>query len=951
MKFLFKLRKYQRSKFKILNCLASSALTLVALIVLFSPVQTMRAALVTNGLVAEYRFDEGNVAWTPSTAYSLGALVRNGTRVYSCLQAGTSAGTGGPTGTATSNISDGTAKWGYTTVVNGYDSSGVAQPGLAIGCGSSYNMFWDGKGVQAINPSGMLIFKTGSTPVMSVAQTIILAADIAPGNVFMEASSIFGGHSSTVDLGSSNQGTFAVNGSADNGWYGGSQLGTIPILRKQGTLVQTWVNGSVNGNNAAIFTGTTKESFYLSRGAGKLTPVTWEVSVGGNARFGFAGGVYYAVVYNRALSDAEVAQCVTYVNGVLAARNGGVSLGDTIPVNKPLLLFQGDSITYGVGANYAQGWASLVGRSLYGAYRDVSGALPAVAASATGAGWGYINFGPPNVDPLLTAYGSPSSNVVFISLGVNDINAGGATVASVTAALQDRVNKVKAAGASKVVMATITPRSNGNETLRAAINLNIVGTGSTPITGIDAIADFGNDPMMGSFANTTGTTHTYYNGDGVHPGQLGHNILASIARAALVSIGVDTDKLSFGNLGANSAAGPASKGYNTYLGAVSNFEATGCFMPNKKLQNSPLFEVFYSAVVGHLGQVALGLHTNATTDVGMSGVGKPQVAYSLVNNGSGAYSAGGSVGGWTADDNSVVPAAGDILKFLVSGSLSRPVAYTLYAQVSQDGGHQWINIAHQSAPAGDLYPRLMGNDASMSASLVKCNGAASNIAPLWASAPAITSPIVGTLTTSTGAAIGSPSIAYAYQWKLGGTVIAGATNSTYLPVSADAGHTLSLTVTATNAFGSTSGSSSALTIPALTAMQTWLAANSLPLDGSGNGALTASPSGDGIMNLAKYALGISANTPGYQGRLNEGTVTASGSTFLGFIYTRPEPAPAGVNYIPEYSSDLTPGSWSSTPALISSTTSLSGSATITVRDTAPIGTTSRRFLRLRFSAP
>jgi hypothetical protein len=54
-------------------------------------------------------------AWQASTPYLVGEYVTNDTapvKVYRCVQAGTSAGSGGPTGTG-SGITDGTCKWDY----------------------------------------------------------------------------------------------------------------------------------------------------------------------------------------------------------------------------------------------------------------------------------------------------------------------------------------------------------------------------------------------------------------------------------------------------------------------------------------------------------------------------------------------------------------------------------------------------------------------------------------------------------------------------------------------------------------------------------------------------------------------------------------------------------------------------------------------------------------------
>ena len=52
-------------------------------------------------------------AWQANFTYTLGTQVSNGGNLYTCTQAGTSAGSGGPTGTATYAVTDNTAKWLY----------------------------------------------------------------------------------------------------------------------------------------------------------------------------------------------------------------------------------------------------------------------------------------------------------------------------------------------------------------------------------------------------------------------------------------------------------------------------------------------------------------------------------------------------------------------------------------------------------------------------------------------------------------------------------------------------------------------------------------------------------------------------------------------------------------------------------------------------------------------
>ena len=51
--------------------------------------------------------------WTASTEYSVDDRVQKGLNIYTCITAGTSAGSGGPSGTGTS-ITDNTVKWKYT---------------------------------------------------------------------------------------------------------------------------------------------------------------------------------------------------------------------------------------------------------------------------------------------------------------------------------------------------------------------------------------------------------------------------------------------------------------------------------------------------------------------------------------------------------------------------------------------------------------------------------------------------------------------------------------------------------------------------------------------------------------------------------------------------------------------------------------------------------------------
>lgn len=58
--------------------------------------------------------------WTATTAYGVGDIVYNSPNLYVCTQAGTSAGSGGPSGTGT-GIVDNTAKWNYQSLAASTD--------------------------------------------------------------------------------------------------------------------------------------------------------------------------------------------------------------------------------------------------------------------------------------------------------------------------------------------------------------------------------------------------------------------------------------------------------------------------------------------------------------------------------------------------------------------------------------------------------------------------------------------------------------------------------------------------------------------------------------------------------------------------------------------------------------------------------------------------------------
>ncbi len=132
----------------------------------------------------------------------------------------------------------------------------------------------------------------------------------------------------------------------------------------------------------------------------------------------------------------------------------------------------------------------------------------------------------------------------------------------------------------------------------------------------------------------------------------------------------------------------------------------------------------------------------------------------------------------------------------------------------------------------------------------------------------------------------------------------------------------------------------ATTINALTPSQSWRYQYFGTTANSGNAADTANPSGDGLVNLVKYALGLDPRTP------EVNPVTADTST--GYLrLTVPRNANAtDITYSVQVTSDLTnPASWTTN----GTTTTQSSSTTLQVQDNTPVSGTAKRFIRLQIS--
>jgi hypothetical protein len=135
--------------------------------------------------------------------------------------------------------------------------------------------------------------------------------------------------------------------------------------------------------------------------------------------------------------------------------------------------------------------------------------------------------------------------------------------------------------------------------------------------------------------------------------------------------------------------------------------------------------------------------------------------------------------------------------------------------------------------------------------------------------------------------------------------------------------------------GTDRSSEVATTLTTWTSLEEWRFSNFGTIANSGHAADLANPNNDGMPNLMKYALGISANAPKDQANLNT-QVGAHGRLALTFMRARGD-----LIYTVEGSDDLI--TWTS----IATNPGMAGE-TVTVTDTA-ITNSSKRFIRLKVS--
>jgi hypothetical protein len=180
--------------------------------------------------------------------------------------------------------------------------------------------------------------------------------------------------------------------------------------------------------------------------------------------------------------------------------------------------------------------------------------------------------------------------------------------------------------------------------------------------------------------------------------------------------------------------------------------------------------------------------------------GTPQVGQTLT----------GTNGTWTHNPTSYGYQWGNTIQGGIGGATA-----STYVPVVGDIGHM-INISVIATNTGGSAPSVTSSAAGpiIAAGSVPVN----TVLPTLAG----TAQVGQTLSATNGTWTNSPT-SFTYQWNRAGKPIGGATASTYVPVSADVGNTVTISITATNSSGSSTPATSAATSSVIDIIPTNLA--------------------------------------------------------------------------------------------------------------------------------
>ena len=191
-------------------------------------------------------------SWAASTSYSLNQVVYNGADVYICTTAGTSASSGGPTGTGT-GISDGSVSWKYQGLYSAVATATATVPSIA----SSNTL-----NIGSMNISGTVYYPNVGT---SLTVNVTGAVTVNTGGSFKaytQSTPVI--HSLNIGGGISNSGTFTMAGSSTT------------------AATNVTLNGAGNISGILTFNGLTISNSSINLASGTNISINSSINVGAN---------------------------------------------------------------------------------------------------------------------------------------------------------------------------------------------------------------------------------------------------------------------------------------------------------------------------------------------------------------------------------------------------------------------------------------------------------------------------------------------------------------------------------------------------------------------------------------------------------------------------------------------------------------------------------------------